>query len=346
MKPFKLILTALVLSLLSFYGKQIYSRENTVKNNPSELENFYLDLARQMGSQAWLVYQRKLLQLLETYSYETDEEALLIEYVSEEKSSCPVSNESNLVYEIAVSRDQGDRESSTFIKHLGCGRDLVSELIVISGENTSPLSGLAVFTGVRPFHVTDKKGRLLYIVSNAFEEVLFSIEEIVDEGSRYFFFKIKDEIVFEMYLDNYQGHLNINFNSFEGEWRFGKHGRWRVNFSGSEVPSFQIMERALGTIQVREIISREYIGLNDFRGFFTGFTLQMVDIAINQQIQRLDQDFMPRSEFLSTGASGDRLREELIRLIERIQANDTQTVIAELLQLIEAIEQGQIRDLR
>lgn len=309
------------------------------------LTDSYEELAKQLQSQAWQNYQTKLLQILESYSYEHSARREIV-FWSDDLDSCPNKHKGRTKYAI---RFKGDVEATRFtqvIQHETCGIVGLTETIQAEGPEVVPLSELEIFTGIRPFLVQKQETRRRYVVRNHFDEILYSTDDLKKGDDRFFQFHIAEDLHSSLFLSGKGQRIVFESGGVHIKWKFSRNGRYNTNY-GVPTETFIVSEEALGNPAYYSQRAGKFISMHKFKSYLAETPLHVVSVAPQGFIELWAKHFVPAASFASTGSAGDRLKEELRKLVESLQANvDEQRVIATLIELIEAVEAGKIRDLR
>lgn len=316
---------------------------------PSEkMDKFYLELTDQVGLQAWQSLQRKQLQLLDTYGYETDLESSRIHYIAEDAEACSFGNEvGEAVYQLEVTDDSEDSVWNARVLHYACGYTRFEEDIQVQGSGEPGLTREAIQVGTRIFAAPKGQKSLDFELRNFAGEPLFRIAEVNLGSSRQFQFFIKDIPIFIILYDREDRSMLVDTQPvLKAEWKFspfrGRYTYSNNNYGGGMYVTLDEVEK----LRFVGANSGRRRSLNEFRRFVTFLGLDPIINAVGNQIDTIDNILLPKSAFSNAGASNQELIQLIERLIERLQAGDNQTVIAELVKILESVQSGQIRDLR
>jgi hypothetical protein len=329
------------------------------------LETLYEETARQLGAEAHQRFQQKLLQLLDSYPYQMDPSGRLIEYLSNDPSRCRFTKNVGVVFSTALDTEKNPvntpSAAGTSITHRACGSVVLQETLQVHGKGATPLSFLQAVTGLRPYSLSKDQSYFQYEIRAASSnQTLYTIlDRRLPSGDRQYVFFLGSAPIFMMNLSA-EG-LFIEQRGFLIDWLIeGERFRRHEHFPAQR---FQVTETKIGTLDVWSMAGMQLveedggshsfqrqpftqIPLNTLRFSVSHLTIESLQGSIGQLWQGFDQFAFPRSEFLQAGGAGNRLKNEIIRLIQRLQTGQGQIVIQELTALIEAIDKGLVRDNR
>ena len=309
------------------------------------LEEFYKDVADQIGKQAWLGYQRKLAEIRDTYDWDIDDNGVSIEYYAKDHSGCPRGNEPG---EVLYRMDLGSnpKEKQATVTHWACGSNKLYEYIQLTGAKDYELSGISAFTGLRPYSLPDGYTAYEYEVKNSFHETYFRITDVDYGDERVYQFHIGHSIAIEMIWYKLDNNILVNAIGVDAIWTLSEFG---MNYTfyrhGDGQSGMYTYLDQLGYLKFLGANSQKRRSRSEFKGFMNFLPLRYVEEGIFKQLDEMAKHHLPKSSIDPAGSS-DRLKDEIERMIIRLQSGDVPAVVNELLLLIQAIEQGLIKDER